>query len=121
MVKTLGDRIRELRDRADYSLREFADRIDVSAAFLSDIELGRRHPSSKVLARIAKALDIAVGELQKHDTRATARDIKRVATTNPALGFAFRRVIDHNIPPEDLIEWIEKQTTEERKRHKRER
>lgn len=45
MVKTLGQRIRELRERDDLSLREFARKLGVSAAFLSDVELGRRHPS----------------------------------------------------------------------------
>ena len=44
MKKTLGVRIRELRDQRDLSLREFARRLgDVSAAHLSDIELGRRY------------------------------------------------------------------------------
>src|SRR5947208_86205 len=121
MVKTLGERIRELRDRTDYSLREFAEKIKVSAAFLSDIELGRRNPSPKVLADIAKALDTSLSELEKLDTRASVRNIKRHATTNPVLGFAFRRVIDENIKPEDLLEWIEKKGGEEKKRSKRHR
>lgn len=40
-MKTLGQRIRELRETKDLSLREFAKQLgDLSAAFLSDVELG---------------------------------------------------------------------------------
>ena len=46
---TLGQKIHELRDKADLSLRELALKISVSAPFLSDIELGRRFPSEEVL------------------------------------------------------------------------
>jgi transcriptional regulator with XRE-family HTH domain len=38
---SLGQRIRELRDKADLSLRGLAMRIGISAPFLSDIELGK--------------------------------------------------------------------------------
>ena len=47
----LGQRIRELRGKKDLSLRELAKKLDVSAAFLSDIELGRRYPSEKGICR----------------------------------------------------------------------
>ena len=35
MMKTLGERIRELREKQDLSLRELAGKIGVSAAFMS--------------------------------------------------------------------------------------
>ena len=44
MMKTLGERIRELREERDLSLRELAGKIGVSAAFMSDVELNRRYP-----------------------------------------------------------------------------
>ena len=49
-MKTLGQRIRELREEKDFSLRELAKKSGVTAPFLSDIELGRRYPSEKVLS-----------------------------------------------------------------------
>ena len=39
-MKTLGEHIRELREERDLSLRELATKIQVSAAFMSDVELG---------------------------------------------------------------------------------
>ena len=110
-MKTLGERIRELREEKDLSLREFAKKLGgLSAAFLSDVELGRRHPSEKVLADMARVLGTTVEDLRKHDTRPPVEDIKRLATTNPAFGLAFRKVIDKDVSPEDLIKLAEKKT-----------
>lgn len=53
---SLGDTIRELRLRADLTLREMARRVHVSASHQSDIEHGRRMPSDEVLRRIADQL-----------------------------------------------------------------
>jgi transcriptional regulator with XRE-family HTH domain len=61
--------MRRRREELDLSLREFAKRLDCSAAFISDIELGRRHPSEKVLAEIARVLKVKLEELQAMDVR----------------------------------------------------
>jgi len=58
-MEGLGPYMRRRRDELDLSLREFARRLDCSAAFISDIELVRRHPSEKVLAEIARVLKVA--------------------------------------------------------------
>ena len=50
---TFGEKIRQLREGLDLSLREVALKIDVSAAFLSDVELGRRFPSADKLTLLA--------------------------------------------------------------------
>jgi transcriptional regulator with XRE-family HTH domain len=111
----LGQRIRELREERDLSLRELAKTLDVSAAFLSDIELGRRYPSEKVLAKIAHALGTSVEDLRSYDTRLPVKDLKRLTNSDTRYGFAFRQVIDKKISPEKLIELAEKES----KRHKK--
>jgi transcriptional regulator with XRE-family HTH domain len=55
-MEGIGPFIRKRRDELDLSLRELAKKLDCSPAFISDIELGRRHPSEKVLVEIAKIL-----------------------------------------------------------------
>lgn len=105
-MKTLGERIRELREECDFSVRELARKIDVSAPFLSDLELGRRHPSDEVLARIATALKTSTDELRKHDARAPVQELKRIVASNPAMGFALRRVVDEHVSPDDLLEFL---------------
>ena len=50
MAITLGQRLRELREQKDLSLRDLAKKVEgSSAAHLSDIEFGRRFPSPELL------------------------------------------------------------------------
>ena len=102
-MKTLGQRIRELREERDISLREVAKRLGVTAAFLSDIELGRRYPSDKVLSDLARELGTSLEDLRNHDTRAPVEGLKRLANSNPLYGIAFRKVIDRGVTPEELL------------------
>ncbi len=108
-MKTFGERIRELRDEKDISLRELAKRLEISAAFLSDVELGRRYPSDKVLVKIAEALGVSFEDIRGYDTRAPIEELKRLTSANPVYGIALRKVIDKKITPEDLIKFIEEQ------------
>ncbi len=103
----LGKRIRELREERDLSLREFAKTLGLSAAFVSDVELGRRHPSDKVLAKMAQILETTLEELRAFDTRAPVEDIKRLSNEDPAYGLALRRVISEKVTPEELIRLAE--------------
>jgi transcriptional regulator with XRE-family HTH domain len=115
-MKTLGQRIRELRDEKDLSLREFAKKLGgLSAAFLSDVELGRRHPSDEVLAEMARVLGTTAADLKKHDSRAPVEELKRHSSEDPAFGFALRRLVDKDVKPEDLLKFLDKQPD----RHKR--
>ena len=105
-MKTLGERIRELREDQDISVRELARKIKVSAPFLSDVELGRRHPSDDVLKNVAAELGTTLEELKKHDARPPVQELKRIAASNPAMGFALRKVVDEGISPDELLEFL---------------
>lgn len=109
MVKTLGERIRELReaDAKDLSLRELARRLRVSAAHLSDIELGRRYPSAKLLAKISRTLGTTVDELREYDTRLPVDDLKRMAAKDPAFGLALRKAVNE-LDSEEMTELMER-------------
>jgi transcriptional regulator with XRE-family HTH domain len=107
-MRTLGERIRELRDQQDLSVRELARKIEVSAPFLSDVELGRRHPSDEVLKAIAKALGTTFDDLKKHDSRLPVQELKRITASNPAMGFALRKVVDEEIDPDELLEFLKR-------------
>jgi len=117
MTKTLGERIRELRDEKDLSLREFAKKLGgLSAAFLSDIELGRRHPSEKVLADMARVLGTTVEDLRNYDARPPVEELKRKASADPAWGLALRRVVEEGISPEELMKLVERKKGQPKKR-----
>jgi transcriptional regulator with XRE-family HTH domain len=107
-MKTLGERIRELREQHDWSVRELAKKLKVSAPFLSDVELGRRHPSDEVLVRVASVLGTTVDDLKKHDARPPVQELKRMAASNPAMGFALRKMVDTNVSPEELLNFLDR-------------
>ena len=95
MIETsLGQRLHQLRDKADLSLRELAKKVGISSPFLSDIELGRRFPSEEILAKLAGALNVSLEELKQYDNRGPIADLKRLMDSDPKLGFAFRTAVE---------------------------
>lgn len=102
-MMTLGQRIRELRDERDISLREFAKKIGCSAPFWSDVELGRRYASDEMLREASRILKVPFEELKTHDTRPPLEEVKRVTAENPRYAIALRKVIDNKVSPEELL------------------
>src|SRR5437763_9299616 len=62
-VRSLGDFIRSQRKLAHLSLRDLAERTDVSNPYLSQIERGLHEPSVRVLRSIARALNVSAETL----------------------------------------------------------
>jgi transcriptional regulator with XRE-family HTH domain len=65
-LETLGSFIRSQRRLANLSLRELAERTEVSNPYLSQIERGLHEPSVRVLKAIALALDVSAETLLFH-------------------------------------------------------
>ena len=111
--------MRRRRDELDLSLREFAKRLDCSAAFISDIELGRRYPSEKVLAEIARVLEVKIEELQAMDVRPPIDDIKRLTQSDPRFALAFRTMIDKKVSADELMELANQKKDEKHPKQKK--
>jgi transcriptional regulator with XRE-family HTH domain len=62
---TLGSNIKRYRMINRLSQEELAERIDISANFLSSIEIGKKWVSPHTLAKLSNALHIASFELFK--------------------------------------------------------
>jgi transcriptional regulator with XRE-family HTH domain len=118
-MEGIGPFIRRRRDELDLSLRELAKRLDCSPAFISDIELGRRHPSEKILMEIARVLKVKVEDLRGMDVRPPIDEIKRVTQNDPTFALAFRSVIDKNISADELLEFVKKKEDEKRGKDKK--
>jgi transcriptional regulator with XRE-family HTH domain len=59
----LGEIIRQQRELAEYSLRQFAELAGISNPYLSQIERGLRAPSEQVLDAIARTLKVSADAL----------------------------------------------------------
>ena len=73
--EVLGSRLRALRTDRDETLAQTAERAGISPQYLSEVERGRKEPSSEMIAALAGALDITVAELMA----GTAEDLRRAA------------------------------------------
>jgi transcriptional regulator with XRE-family HTH domain len=62
-LEALGTFIRSQRKLAQLSLRELADKTNVSNPYLSQIERGLHEPSVRVLRSIARALNVSAETL----------------------------------------------------------
>jgi transcriptional regulator with XRE-family HTH domain len=64
----LSQNIRKFRSYRKFSQAVFAEKVDISIPFLSDIENGKKWVSPVTLAKIADTLNIEAYELLKPDT-----------------------------------------------------
>jgi transcriptional regulator with XRE-family HTH domain len=74
--EVLGSRLRALRTDRDETLARTAERAGISPQYLSEVERGRKEPSSEMIAALAGALDVTVADLMA----GTAEDLRRAAT-----------------------------------------
>lgn len=59
----LGGQLRTLRREQGETLAETAERAGISPQYLSEVERGRKEPSSEMIAALAGALGTSLGEL----------------------------------------------------------
>ena len=63
LASLVGERIRKIRKEEGLSLKLFALRCDMNAAYVGHIERGIQNPTLNTLERICKGLDISVEDL----------------------------------------------------------
>jgi transcriptional regulator with XRE-family HTH domain len=107
-MQTLGKRLRELREKNRFSLRSLAARVRITAPYLSDIELDRRHPSDRVLADLARALHASVDDLRQHDPKSLLSEIRRRIADDANYGLALRRLLNRCATADDLMQMVER-------------
>ena len=68
-MATIGDRIREIREKRKMTQDHLAQAADISKGFLSDVENDKRNVSSQILLRIANSLGASVNYLLTGETK----------------------------------------------------
>ncbi len=63
ITERFGRRTRELRQRANLSQEEFAERCDLDRTYISGIERGKRNVALRNIEAIARALNVSISEL----------------------------------------------------------
>jgi transcriptional regulator with XRE-family HTH domain len=74
MREAIGGSLRRARTARKRTLRDVSRRARVSLGYLSEVERGRKEPSSELLAAICAALDIALHDLLTEAAEAMAAD-----------------------------------------------
>ena len=82
--EVLGRRLRVLRQEQQETLSETAARAGISPQYLSEIERGRKEPSSEMIAALAGALGTTLIDL----TEQVATDLRRQQALAPRAGHA---------------------------------
>jgi transcriptional regulator with XRE-family HTH domain len=79
MREAIGGSLRRARTSRRRTLREVSRRARVSLGYLSEVERGRKEPSSELLASICEALEIALSDLLADAAEAIAAEAAQVA------------------------------------------
>ena len=79
---------------------------------MSDVELGRRNPSDKHVAKIAQVLQTSPDDLKEFDTRPPMQEFRKAALRDPQMGFAFRRMMDEGVSSKELLDFLARRVRE---------
>ncbi len=80
--EVLGGRLRALRAERGETLAETAQRAGISPQYLSEVERGRKEPSSEMIAALAGALETTLAELATGVTE----DLRRAQSAGAGAG-----------------------------------
>ena len=100
-LDALGSLLRSQRAAAELSLRDLAERTNVSNAYLSQLERGQHEPSLSVLRSIASALGVPLESLLlqagvlERDGELPVRDTEAAILSDPELSEAQRTALLH--------------------------
>jgi transcriptional regulator with XRE-family HTH domain len=72
LLAALGDKIRQLREAANLSQRDFGDLAELTQTYVYQIETGRVNFTVGALGKIASALGVSIAELFSWDDPAPA-------------------------------------------------
>jgi transcriptional regulator with XRE-family HTH domain len=76
-MEIIGINIKARREESSMTLRDMADKLGVSASFLSQVETGKASPSLSTLKKISGILQTTVGELIGENVVAPAHPVIR--------------------------------------------
>lgn len=91
--RSLGQVIRDQRELAELSMRQFASMVGISNPYLSQIERGLREPSERVLHAIAENLQLSADLLAGAGGKDGPNPVVEAISADPDLTAAQRRAL----------------------------
>jgi transcriptional regulator with XRE-family HTH domain len=108
IAEAISARVRQLREKAELTLDQLAERSGVSRAMISRIERAEASPTAALLARLSEALGLTLSAFFADDDRPASRLSRREAQQlwrDPATGYLRRAVSPAGMPsPVDIVE-----------------
>lgn len=115
-----GEAVRILRMKYGFSLKQMADAMDISSAYLSSIEFGEKRLAQKHIDSAIAFFKGTVTAEQLESVRVAAEQSKKIIDTSDlsadARGFvaAFaRKLQEGNEPTPEIVRWLKKRNTED--------
>ncbi len=109
-----GEYVKQRRESLKMTMRDFAEKVPISPAYLCDIEKGHRKPPEKYLGKFAELLQIIdAEELNKfYDSAGVSKngqhsDINTYIDGLPSARIALRTARDKHYTDEDWLELVE--------------
>lgn len=109
-----GEYVKQRRESLEMTMRDFAEKVQISPAYLCDIEKGNRKPPVKYLEKIAEVLQIFdVDELNTfYDSAGVSKngqhsDINTYIDGLPSARMALRTARDKHYTDEDWLRLVE--------------
>ena len=66
-MKRFGEKLRTLRQRQGYTLRETGERLGVDHTFVSQLELNKRKPNAEMILKIADLFGVDLNILMRDE------------------------------------------------------
>lgn len=102
---SFGDKVREMRLKANFGLREASRLLEIAPSYLSEIEAGDQEPPSlKVIERMAKLYKTSLDELLQNSGKRSSQYTANLVSKTPELQALFR--LTKEMGPEEIKEMI---------------
>jgi transcriptional regulator with XRE-family HTH domain len=115
--ESAGDAIRRLRVEAGYTLRGFAELVEISAAYQSDIERNRRVPTDDYLRTAASVLNRRIPvayELLRSLSARIEPDLQQLVERTPEVNQLLREVKQSGRPASEVIKELQEHLRRQR-------
>ena len=117
MPESIGEAIRRLRLAAGFTLRGFAELVEISAAYQSDIERNRRIPTDDFLRTAARVLNRKVPVTYESLRNISARiepDLQLLVERTPEVNQLLREVKQSGRPAGEVLRELQEHLRRQR-------